>query len=398
MRIRFHKGISYINRPRSIALFVGILILSALILSRWNSYDSHTGVQQERIKGSIQSFEFIPKQEFEAYQRQKLSVSIHEDGKRREVPVEYNIDDFSQTPMKKGDQILLTKTVISEGNTLYAVTDRFRINRLLLIIAGFLLFVFFAAGRKGIGSIFGLFVSVAVIMFYIIPSIVRGHEPLMTCVIGAVVIMLVSIYPAHGISRQTTVAIIAAVFSLIITVVLAKLLFTFMLLTGFGAEEAFAVKELGSNITNIKGLLIGGILIATLGALDDVTTAQSAAVFELGEANRNYSFNELINKAYRIGREHVVSLINTLVIVYVGSSLAVFLYYHLLFAQNPQPLLLILNKEFAVEEIVKTIAISTGLILSVPVVTVLAAMVVKKKIWFPEKRHFNFLLHTLKRS
>jgi uncharacterized membrane protein len=130
------------------------------------------------------------------------------------------------------------------------------------------------------------------------------------------------------------------------------------------------------HIVAIQSLLIGGILIATLGALDDVTTTQAAAVFELAKANTKLSVFELIKRGMNIGREHMVSLMNTLIIAYIGTSLMLFVTYFI-FYRN-EYFLSVLNREPIVEAIVKTIAVSTGLVVALPIVTVLAAYAAHK--------------------
>jgi len=140
-------------------------------------------------------------------------------------------------------------------------------------------------------------------------------------------------------------------------------------LLGNGSEQAYFIQAGYFGSINLQGLLLGGIIIGTLGVLNDITTAQAATVEEIHLANNQLSFRRLYQKGSSVGREHIASLINTLVLTYVGVSLPLFL----LFSVNGQSLWTVLNSSTIAEEIVRTLVGSMALILAVPVTTVLAA-------------------------
>src|SRR3989344_12894 len=147
-------------------------------------------------------------------------------------------------------------------------------------------------------------------------------------------------------------------------------------LFGFGSEEAYYLQLFQSNTIDLRGLLLGGIIIGVLGVLDDVTTAQTAAVFELKKANQAFGFKELYTRAMRIGREHISSLVNTLVLAYAGASFPLLL----VFSMNKNiPLWATLNSELVSEEIIRALVGSTALVLAVPIATAIAAWFVGRK-------------------
>jgi uncharacterized membrane protein len=142
--------------------------------------------------------------------------------------------------------------------------------------------------------------------------------------------------------------------------------------TGLATEEALILPFLSENI-NVAGLLLGGAVIGALGALDDVTVTQVATVAELRRRNPNLSSAELIASGIRIGREHIASTVNTLLLAYAGASMPLLL----LFAVSDQSLVMIANSELIGVEIVRTLCGSIGLIAAVPVTTALAAAVLR---------------------
>ena len=126
-----------------------------------------------------------------------------------------------------------------------------------------------------------------------------------------------------------------------------------------------------------QGLLLGGIIIGSLGVLNDITIGLSASIQELAKANPKFKLRELFQSGMRIGSEHIAALVNTLALAYAGAALPLFIYIVL----NPsnQPPWIILNSELLVEEIVRTLAGSVGLILAVPLTAFLGAWAFQEK-------------------
>lgn len=258
----------------------------------------------------------------------------------------------------------------------YIIADKYRLNMLIWMAAGFFILVLAVSGKKSFGALLGLIFSLLVIVKFIVPQILAGQDPLFISIAGALVILFATLYLAHGLTRQTTIALISTFITLVITGILSVLAVNISHLTGMGSEEAYSL-QLGLTTTiNLQGLLLGGIIIGALGVLDDITTTQTAAVFEIAKHNSKQTFNELLNSGLNIGKEHISSLVNTLVLAYAGASLPIFI----LFVFNPKrvPLEIILNGEMIAEEIIRTLAGSAGLVLAVPISTALAAWSITK--------------------
>lgn len=183
--------------------------------------------------------------------------------------------------------------------------------------------------------------------------------------------MVSTMYLAHGFSRKTTLSILSTFISLCITGILAVVSVQLAHLTGLGTEDANALKFGPTGSINPKGLLLGGIIIGTLGVLDDVTTGLTASIYELTKVDKKLPFRSLFRSGLEVGKEHIVSLVNTLVLAYAGAALPVFLI--LVLNPNHVPLWVILNSELIMEEVVRTIAGSIGLVSAVPITAFLAS-------------------------
>ena len=132
--------------------------------------------------------------------------------------------------------------------------------------------------------------------------------------------MVITIYLAHGFNQQTSVAVLATFLCLILTGILAIVFVHLAKLSGLGTEDEYSLLQGFNNTINLQGLLLGGIIIGALGVLDDVTTTQVATVYTLADANPKYTVRDLFEKGMLIGKEHISSLVNTLVLAYAGVS------------------------------------------------------------------------------
>jgi len=277
-----------------------------------------------------------------------------------------------------GDKVILARNTL-EGlaGEQYYITDSYRLPSLLFIILLFAIISIIFGRMRGFTSIIGLAVSVAILLWFVVPGILAGHNPLLTCLIGAALIAVSSLYLAHGFNKRTTVALCGTLITLTISAFLSILFISTTKLLGIATDTSFYV-EIGKNIhLDLKGLLLGGIIIGALGILDDVTIGQAASVYELKDANPSLGAKELYRRGMAIGREHIASLINTLFLAYAGIALPLILY--LAAFQSQIPLWLTINGEPIAEEIVRTMVGSIGIILAVPITTLLAAWVFGKE-------------------
>lgn len=282
--------------------------------------------------------------------------------------------------LEKGDTVVVVKNYREDGAS-YFITEHYRITPLLFVLLFFVVLALFFGRKKGLGSILGLGFSIFVLTTYIVPKIVAGSDPLLITLSGTFLIAAVSLFLAHGFNRRTTIAFSGTMITLMIAWALSEVFVRIAHLFGEGTEHAFYLQMGGISDINLRGLLLAGIVIGTLGVLDDITTAQTAVVGELRQANPSLPIKELYNRALIVGREHIASLVNTLVLAYAGSSLPLFI----LFAMNKtSPWWVTLNSEMIAEEIVRTIIGSSALILAVPITSLLAAYYLQKEKLRPE--------------
>ena len=274
--------------------------------------------------------------------------------------------------VKEGQRLVLVRSTLDEEVT-YEVYEPYRLPSLFLLVILFIGIAVLVSGKRGLSSLIGLAATLLILIKWIIPGIVAGGSPLIISFIGAIAIASISLYLSHGFNKRTSIALISTLFTLFLSLILAIFAVSVSNLFGMGSEDSVYLMSFGN--LDLRGLLLGAIVIGALGVLDDITTTQTAAIDELKKANPKLSFRELYKRGFSVGREHIVSMINTLVLAYVGAAFPVFL----LITISPQPLWVILNNEFLAEEIVRTLVGSTTLIFAVPISTLLASYMYSKK-------------------
>jgi len=273
--------------------------------------------------------------------------------------------------VKKGDRmVVIESTDVFE--TAYHLGEPYRLPRMAWIVGVFFALVIFFGRIRGITSIFGLLCSVIVLDKVIIAGIMSGKDPLAVTVTGTVLIVLVSLYLAHGFNKRTSVAMAGSLIALVAAYAFAKVAVSLTALAGTGTEEALFLQVGPLGTIDLRGLYLSGIMIGVIGVLDDATTGQVAAVCEIGEADPRLSAAELYRRGLIVGREHIASLVNTLVLAYAGASLPLFLLFSI---YKDVPAWVTLNSGAIAEEIVRTVIGSAALVLAVPVTTWLAARI-----------------------
>ncbi|THA25505.1 YibE/F family protein [Streptomyces sp. RKND-216] len=273
--------------------------------------------------------------------------------------------------LSAGQDVVVAYAENAPRDLQYAVIDVDR-DLPMALLAGIFAVVVVLVGRlRGMLALVGLGVSFAVLTLFILPAILQGSNPLLVAVVGGSAIMLATLYLCHGLSARTSVAALGTLVSLLLIGVLGSLFIGWAELTGNTDDQTGLVHGLYPDI-KIQGLLLAGVLIGSLGVLDDVTVTQTSAVWELRDADPSAGWRQLYGAAMRIGRDHIASVVNTLVLAYAGAALPLLL----LFSIAESSVATVAGSELVAEEIVRTLIGSIGLVASVPVTTLLAALVV----------------------
>ncbi|HDQ71673.1 MAG TPA: YibE/F family protein [Chloroflexi bacterium] len=271
-----------------------------------------------------------------------------------------------------GDRIYVQRAIGPNSDRVY-VSDFIRTAPLIWIGGLFVMLVVLVGRGRGARALAGTVVSLAVVFAFILPQIKAGGDPVWVSVVGSIGLLAVSTHLIYGWNLKAHAAVIGMMLSLSLTGALAWLFVGWTRLTGMGMEEsAYLVMELGADL-NFRGLVLGGIIIGSLGVLDDVCVGQASAVFELVNANRDLSWRELFRRSLNIGRDHIAAMVNTLLLAYAGASMPLLL----VFTIYQEPIWQRINREPIAEEIVRTLVGSVGLVLAVPITGLVASLLAR---------------------
>jgi len=275
-----------------------------------------------------------------------------------------------------GDDVILIYTPgdpLGQGSDSYQLSDHDRSSPMWLVGAAFVLAVIAFGRLRGLMALVGLAVTFALLLLFLIPAILAGEPPLLVAIVCAAAIMLSVLYLTHGFTLPTSIAVIGTLASLTLTGVLAVTAIALTHLNGI-TDDSSLYLDLNYEI-NTQGLLLASIIIGSLGVLDDVTVTQAVTVSELAHANPSFSPWQLYRAAARVGRAHIASVINTIILAYSGSALPLLL----LFSIGNQPLGDVLTGPVVAQEIVRSVAGTLGLIAAVPITTALSALTATRR-------------------
>ncbi len=305
------------------------------------------------------------------------------EGPYKEKEVEFNgIGDFDlvgKNIYQKGDLVLVVASHDAEGNPNYYITDYVRTGSLWWLAVIFCLSLIVVGQWKGLRSLLALAATFFIIVKYIVPQISSGANPLWVTILGSFFILLAIIYITEGFRPLSHISVISIFFSLLFAVFISWAFVLSAKLTGVTSEEILFLVNIGEKAINFKGLLLAGIIIGALGVLDDVVISQVASVEQIFKANKSLNKREIFSRAYKVGVSHIASMTNTLFLAYAGVSLPLIILFisgESAFAGWGQ----IVNNEMIATEIIRALAGSIGLILSVPIATFIAVW------WYVEKK------------
>ncbi len=355
---------AYINSSKLLLFFLILFLLPfSFSFAQELHQDIIENIRAEVVEVINEEYRVIPRTDIEAL-HQEILVEIRE-GKREGERVVIENDFYE---LKVGDKFFLTRIERMDGSETFAVGEPDRRGILILLSVLFLIAVLSFGFWKGIRAVVSLLISFWIIIFLLLPKLLDGASPVPTIIIFSALILAFAMYITHGWNRVTHAALLGTTTTIVGISFLAYLGVELGRLTGFASHEAIYLNLQTGGMLNISGLLLGAIIIGVLGVLDDISITQSATVRELHKAAPHLGRIEIFRRTLSIGKEHVVSLVNTLALAYAGAALPLLL----LFSADDGGFLSIINMEIFATEIIRTLVGSIGLIIAVPITTVFA--------------------------
>ncbi|WP_334123666.1 YibE/F family protein [Glutamicibacter sp.] len=291
-----------------------------------------------------------------------------------EIQMEIPPEMLQSRDARPGDTLryLDLSQVDTTSGSPYVFVDFVRTLPMALLAIAYGVVVVLVAGWRGTRAVIGLIGGIAFMIFFMVPALIEGGNPVLVGLTGATAIMFVALYFAHGLNAKTSTALLGTLFGLGVTAALILWLTDAAALTGANSESAMTLSTVAPQIS-LPGLLICGVLIGGMGVLNDVTITQSATVWELAETSPKATAKELFFRGMRIGRDHIASTVYTIAFAYAGAALPILA----IAAMSNQGFGVTLSSGEMAEEVIRILIGSIGLVLAIPVTTAIAVMVVK---------------------
>jgi uncharacterized membrane protein len=307
----------------------------------------------------------LPQDDIECVRMTFLLLGGPDDGERA------SLDFTPDSPLgaiEPGTTIVVARNPDAPRFVRYSFVDVQRGPVLVALALVFAVAVVLLGRIRGAAALLGLAATFLLLLEFVLPAILSGHSPPIVAAFSASAMAYVALYLAHGFGPMSTIALLGTLASLLLTVVLGSVFVGLADFLVFSSEEAFLV-SVGATDIDLSGVVLAGVIIGSLGAIDDMTVTQASAVAELAASVPHTSRPGLFRAGLRIGRDHVSSTVNTLFLAYAGASLPLLL----LFVLSGQSAASVANREVVAMEIVRTLVGSIGLVASVPLTTWLAS-------------------------
>ncbi len=377
--------------PLSFVIAIAVVILLFSIFAVWgipyffeqpplpsNGVNSTLGSQtvQARVIQIVEEGQINLGGKNQLYQVMQVEV-LEGDSKGQSFQIDYGKHQVRSDNFRfvVGDRVYveIDKTPTGELQAFYV--DYVRSQPLAILAVAFIISMLVMGRWKGLGSLVALAISMLMIVNYVIPHILAGEDPVTVSLIGSTILVVVTLYLTYGWNLKTHASVLSILLSLVLTGILTVLFVSLTRLTGYGDENILYLIQSSTVQIDPRGLLLGGMIIGSLGVLDDLVTSQSAAVVEIHDANPSLGFRRIFQKAMRIGEDHVAATVNTLVLAYTGASLPLLL----VFTLGNGSYSFFINSEVLAEEIVRTLVGSMGLIAAVPISTLIATALIVRQ-------------------
>ncbi|MGL4985623.1 MAG: YibE/F family protein [Treponemataceae bacterium] len=282
---------------------------------------------------------------------------------------------FNQREVKPGDSIILVYLEDFDGTPVWRYSGHSRQTILTWMIGIFLLCVVFLGKAKGIATNISLIFSTITIFKIYIPGILKGYNIYFLTSIVSIFIIFSSLIIINGLNKKTFAAIFGNFFGVVLSALCAILMSILLDFTGIIDASFIVLKELNpENPIDLRAVLWGGVVIGSLGAVMDVAMTISSALKEIYDTMERKSFRVLVKSGMNIGKDAIGTMTNTLILAYIGSSLATVL----LFSAHNKNILYLINTEKIASEIVQAVIGSMGILFAVPATVLIASYIYTK--------------------
>ncbi len=280
--------------------------------------------------------------------------------------------------VEQGDRVLLHLEEDEDGSIIAGyISDIERDRYLMYLTVSFILLLIIIGGLKGLKSVITLTITAFAVVKILIPMILKGYNPIILSILICIGIIVITLFIVSGINKKTISSIIGTSGGVLVAGIITLIVGSASNLTGLGNEEAQMLMFIPQGTDfDFRGILFAGIIIGALGAVMDVSMSISSAMSEVESVNPSISTKDLIKSGMNVGKDIMGTMSNTLILAYTGGAIQLmilFLAYDISFVE-------IINRDMIASEVLRALAGSIGLILSIPLTAIVAGTIGREKI------------------
>lgn len=360
-----------------------IMIFSTGIFAQEEYSNDKYQSQEEYVKGKILYLESVKKsgyngedgiKEIEEY---RVKILEGED-KNKEILIQSPVylEEAYNIFIRENQNVVLYKEVGESNDNTYYIIDIDKRDSIFCIVGIFILLTGLIARYKGIKAIVSLIIVIGIIYKIFLPLISNGYSPILISTLCALLCSTITIFLTTGFSQKGVVAILGAVSGVVIAGIISMYFSYKMALTGFVSVEVLNYSTLLQGI-KIREIISAGVILGSMGAVMDVSMSISSALTELKKRSSDISQKDIFESGMRIGEDIIGTMVNTLILAYIGSGILSTLFIYL--QKEEFPLIRILNFESVAADIIMAFAGSIGILVAVPITSYLCCIIFTKK-------------------
>lgn len=353
------------------------------------NYDFYEDIEYKYLKGKVEEVGEIYNEDVGYYNfsYQDVKVSIEDEGYNTVKTIRHSLsyytglEDMSK-PLKVGDRVIVYATILDGKIIETAISEKDNTGWLFAILGLYALAIIIIGGKKGIKALVSLIITILAVFYWILPQLIKGTNPLLVTTLVSILITFVALFIIAGINKKAIVAIAGTTGGILISALFAIIFGSFMHLSGINEEASSLSQHMTYNAGvaesvsyDFKGLLYAGIIIGALGACMDVSMSIASALHELKEESPDISMKKMMKAGMNIGRDMMGTMTNTLILAYMGGSLVLVM----LMTVTGNDLRHVINTEMLLEEILRAISGSFGLVTTIPFTTLVASLMMGKR-------------------
>ncbi len=249
-------------------------------------------------------------------------------------------------------------------------------SHVIYFLLGLFFIVLIGIGRlNGLKSIASLTFTGIMIIGFLIPSVIRGMNPIIAAIITVALSATVTFYLISGWTKKCFTAILGTVIGVSVAGTISYWAGKLAYLSGITMEKSEQLMYIADETDlQVKGLMFAAILIASLGAIMDVGMSMSSSIFELNSVNNKLTKKQLFTSGMNVGKDIIGTMANTLILAFTGGLLNIII----IFMAYKMPYHQLVNLDIISIEIIQALAGSIGIVLTVPITTAIATLMVKK--------------------